>query len=136
RKRCVQLHDRRRPAGRRRLQRDLSSPLVPENAGTQGQEKKALDSRFRGNERKECYFPRIEPAIARGSRTGHVPASAAANSSDRCVLNAAGSSRLILWPAFGITTSAAVEMFFFIRMPGSRQGQSSSPVMISVGAVM
>src|SRR5215475_4576785 len=34
-----------------------------------------------------------------------------------------------------MTTSPALGMFFFIKMPGSRHGQSSSPVMISVGTV-
>jgi hypothetical protein len=32
---------------------DRFAPLVPAKAGTQGQKKKELDSRVRGNERKE-----------------------------------------------------------------------------------
>jgi branched-chain amino acid transport system ATP-binding protein len=40
---------------------------------------------------------------ARGSRLGHAPASAAWNRSDKCILNSAGSSRLMLWPQFAIT---------------------------------
>src|SRR4051794_25412424 len=47
-------------------------------------------------------------------------------------LNSSGSSRLMVWPQFGIA-SAAEAMFCFIRMPGLRQGQSSSPCRMSVG---
>ena len=49
------------------------------------------------------------------------------------IAKAAGSSRLTAWPVFGTTTRAALEIIRFINSAGSRHGQSSSPVMISVG---
>src|SRR6476469_543395 len=42
----------------------------------------------------------------------------------------------MVWPVFGITTRPAVEIVRFISSAGSRHGQSSSPVMMRVGAVM
>src|SRR6266849_8628037 len=83
-----------------------------------------------------CYLPRIAEAMARGSRAGHLPNSTAWKKSSRCPLYASGSSRLIVWPQFGITTRPALEIVLFIRMAGSRQAQSSSPVMIKVGVVI
>ena len=50
-------------------------------------------------------------------------------------LNSSGSSMLIVWPQFGITTSADDGMVCFISSPGCRQGQSSSPVTTRVGRV-
>ena len=50
-------------------------------------------------------------------------------------LNSPGASRLMAWPQFGITAKAAAGMFCFIKTPGIRQGQSSSPVRMSVGTV-
>ena len=42
---------------------------------------------------------------------------------------------LMVWPQFGITASAADGISRFISTEGARQGQSSSPVRISVGTV-
>ena len=42
-------------------------------------------------------------------------------------MKAAGSSRLMVWPAFGMTTSAAVGMVRFIRMPGLETG----PILVA-----
>src|SRR3954449_3711024 len=41
-------------------------------------------------------------------------------------LNSSGSSRLMVWPQFGITASAAEAMFCFIRMPGLRQSLATA----------
>src|SRR5262245_21557256 len=49
------------------------------------------------------YLPRVALTMARGSRTGHRPASTACRKSATCWLKAAGSSRLMVWPLFGIT---------------------------------
>ncbi len=48
-------------------------------------------------------------------------------------LKASGSSRLIVWPALGRTTSPDVGILRFMKIAGSRHGSSSSPVMIRVG---
>ena len=42
---------------------------------------------------------------------------------------------MIVWPQFGITASAAEEIFCFINNAGCKHGQSSSPVRTSVGTV-
>jgi hypothetical protein len=42
----------------------------------------------------------------------------------------------MVWPVFGITTSAALMIVRFISSAGSRHGQSSSPVITRVGAVI
>src|SRR5207244_7279122 len=74
-----------------------------------------------------------EPVCEAGLRRVHVPVSTAARKSSTARLNASGSSRLIVWPDFGMTTSAAVGILRFMKIAGSRHGSSSSPVMISVG---
>src|SRR3954451_16318528 len=86
-------------------------------------------------EQSACYlcFPVIEFERARGSRIGQRPLSTWTMKSPAERLNSSGSSRLMVWPQFGITASAAEAMFCFIRMPGLRQGQSSSPCRMSVG---
>src|ERR1043165_4527991 len=44
---------------------DKIAALVPAKAGTQSQAMKELDSRFRGNERRETYsFPTASPSIS------------------------------------------------------------------------
>ena len=53
------------------------------------------------------YLPRIADTMARGSRLGQRPVSTACRKSATCWLNAPGSSRLMVWPVFGITTRPA-----------------------------
>ena len=72
-------------------------------------------------------MPVIELESARGSRIGQRPLSTCAMKPPTMRLNSSGSSRLMACPQFGITASAAEGMVRFIRMPGMRQGQSSSP---------
>ena len=85
---------------------------------------------------RQPHLPRIMPDIARGSRFGQRPASTVRRNRSRWALKASGSSRLMVWPVFGITTSAALMIVRFISSAGSRQGQSSSPVITRVGAVI
>jgi hypothetical protein len=59
--------------------------------------------------------------IARGSRTGQRPASTACRKSATCWLKAAGSSRLMVWPLFGITTRPAVGIVRFISSASLEQ---------------
>src|SRR6516165_4751786 len=77
--------------------------------------------------------PRIEPVTERGSRRGQRPLSTWWKNSAQLRLNSPGSSRLSACPVLGKTMSAAVGIVRFISKPGSRQGSSSSPVMINVG---
>ena len=74
-----------------------------------------------------------EPVCDAGFRRAHFPASTAVRKSSTAWLKASGSSRLIVWPDFGMTTSPAVGIVRFMKIAGSRHGSSSSPVMISVG---
>jgi hypothetical protein len=78
----------------------------------------------------------IDADSERGSRVGHVPASAAPISVRMKSLNNSGSSRLRACPEFGTTASPAVGIVRFSSRPGSRQASSSSPLTTSVGAVM
>ena len=80
-------------------------------------------------------MPVIDAVTARGSRLGQRPLSTCARKSLTIALNMLGSSTFIPCPQFGMTTKAADGMFCYIRIPGVRQGQSSSPIMISVGTV-
>ena len=78
----------------------------------------------------------IDADSDRGSRVGHVPASAAPISERMRSLNSSGSSRLRACPEFGTTASPAVGIVRLSSRPGSRQASSSSPLTTSVGAVM
>ena len=55
----------------------------------------------------DYFIPVIDVTIARGSRFGQRPASTWTIKSPTRRLNWSGSSRLIVWPQFGITDSAA-----------------------------
>ena len=88
-----------------------------------------------GPERARSAGRMAEPVCEAGLRRVHFPASTAVRKSSTARLNASGSSRLIVWPDFGRTTSPAVGILRFMKKPGSRHGSSSSPVMISVGTV-
>jgi len=107
---AFELHDRRRHAGRWRLHRHLSG----------GQN----------------HLPRIVGAMARGSRVRQAPTSTAWKKSARCWLKAAGSSRLMAWPAFGHDDQRGGRNHALHQQAGSRHDQSSSPVITSVGTVM
>src|SRR4029450_7814197 len=72
------------------------------------------------------------PACEAGLRRVHFPASTAVTKSSTARLNASGSSRLIVWPDFGRTTSPAVGILRFMKIPGSRHGSSSSPVIVNI----
>src|SRR5207237_3717414 len=87
-----------------------------------------------GDEDHFLVKPRIPEAAERGSRGAARPSSTRMKNSKMARLNASGSSMLMVWPDHGSTTSPLVAMWRFMRSPGSRQGSSSSPVMISVGA--
>src|SRR4029077_18249194 len=80
-------------------------------------------------------MPVMEPDMARESRVGQRPAPTWATKSPTMPLNRSGASRLMVCPQFGITERAADGMMRFISNAGARQGQSSSPVRISVGTV-
>src|SRR5438034_343074 len=81
----------------------------------------------------QACMPVIDALAVRGSRCGQRPLSTSARKSLTMRLNSPGASRLMAWPQFGITAKAAAGMFCFIKTPGIRQGQSSSPVRMSVG---
>src|SRR5262249_44361379 len=74
-----------------------------------------------------------EPVCDAGFRRGQRPASTAVRKSSTARLKSSGSSRLMVWPALGITTRPEQGSLRFMKMAGSRHGSSSSPVMMSVG---
>ena len=91
--------------------------------------KSASDARYRFSEAGRIADLASEAGLRRGQR----PASTAVRKSRTARLNASGSSRLMVWPALGRTTSPAAGILRFMKTFGSRQGSSSSPVITSVG---
>ena len=85
----------------------------------------------------ERYFvmPVMLWLTARGSRMGQRPASTWVQKAASAALKASGSSMLMVWPLFGISCRAAEGIIRFMKTPGSRHGQSSSPLRIRVGTV-
>src|SRR2546430_15869694 len=80
--------------------------------------------------------PWIEGTVARLSRGAQRPASTWRRKSSKNWLKSAGSSRLIAWPLLGKMARPAVGMQRVMSRFASRQGSSSSPIMMSVGTAL
>src|SRR5262249_21994982 len=122
------------PCLRRRNPRDVHRALLRHRFG--GREARLHRRCRRG--RRDAYrcgcagkIPDLEIESAR--RRVQRPLSTAVRKSSTAALNAAGSSRFTAWPDFGSTTRAEAGILRFMKIPGSRQGPSPSPVMVNVG---
>ena len=90
----------------------------------------------RGWYEARAYRPRIAGAIARGFPRGPCPGVDRMQEAFQQPIVFAGLLEIDGVAAIRHHHQAGRGISFFIMMPGSRQAQSSSPVMISVGAVI
>ena len=79
-----------------------------------------------------CSGDQPLPAGGVALRAQRLP-STAVRKSRTARLNWSGSSRLLVCPLWGKTTNPDLGMWRFMKIAGSTQGSSSSPMMIKVG---